>query len=91
MTSCSKTPRYIGYYRNHRVEFFHDAGTERPWRFVFVDGLPAKSSQIARQWNDPPEADLDSAKAIALSLARERYGGFSSEKWDEWLDLSDVP
>ena len=89
MASSSPKPRFIGYYRNHRVEFFHDAGTEKPWRFVFVDG--PGSGRKPQEWIDLPEADIDLAKSIALSLARERYGGFAEEKWDEWMDLGVTP
>jgi hypothetical protein len=81
----SRKPRYIGYYRNHLVEFFYNEGDEKPWRFIFVVG---SGSRTPLQWDDQPEPDLDSAKSNALELARERYGGPPDENWDEWLDLS---
>lgn len=90
MAGHPETLRYIGYYRNHQVRFFHQEGEEKPWRFVFEDTTAAgKPPKKAPAWSDQPEPDIESAKSAALKLARERYGGFAEEKWDEWLDLSD--
>jgi len=82
------TLRYIAYYRNQQVKFFYSEGQERPWRFVFEGGL-ARDSQAIAERDNPPEADLDSAKAAALVHARRRYGGPVEENWDDWIDISE--
>jgi hypothetical protein len=89
MLARTGTLRYLAYYRNHQVKFFYAEGQEKPWRFEFERGLEISSDPKAiLKWDDPPELNLDSAKAAALVYARRRYGGPVEENWDDWIDIS---
>ena len=89
MAGLSGTLRHVAFYRNHAVKFYYEEGAERPWRFLFEDGLADSTDpKTVLAWDDPSEIDLLSAKAAALAIARKRYGGWAEENWDDWIDVS---
>ena len=90
MAALPGTLRHVAFYRNHSVKFYYEEGAERPWRFLFEDGLAVSTDpKTFLAWDDGSEIDLPSAKAAALAIARKRYGGWAEENWDDWIDVSE--